>query len=245
MSTSLKVVNIANAAERLKEPFQLLRLTQIDDLAVDVYLCQGAVVWHRHIDEDELFITYNGIMTLETEWGTVTLRPWEMALVPKGVGHRSLSAWPSTVLLLRPTLLTDRKNGDRRLYVLPDEAHLRKISLIGSGEWPGMPFRPRILLEIEDFSLRLLRCLGRGPWIEPRSGDTLLLVQQGTLLLESEEEQLPLMSGELVRVPKHTGHRLVTGTVAMVLELVREEPPQLTTTMSSGWDYDYNGDDEI
>jgi len=227
------VINIARAAKRLKEPFQMLRLAQIDDLAVDVYLCQGAVAWHRHTDEDELFMTYSGLMTLETEWGTVTLRPWEMALVPKGVGHRSLSAWPSEVLLVRPALLADRKNGDRRLYGLPGEARLRKTSLIGSGEWPGMPFRPQFLLRIEDFDLRLLRCLGRGPWIEPRSGDTLLLVQRGALLLESEEEQWPLMGGELIRVPKHTGHRLVTDTVAMVLELVREEPRQLTAALNS------------
>ena len=238
MSIPLKVISIAGATKRLKGPFQMLRLAQVDDLAVDIYLCQGAVAWHRHTDEDELFMTYSGLMTLETEWGTVTLRPWEMALVPKGVGHRSLSAWPSTVLLMRPTLLADRKNGDRRLYALPEEATLRKTSLIGSGEWPGMPFRPQFLLQIEDFSLRLLRCLGQGPWVEPRPGDTLLLVQQGTLLLESEEEQLPLMGGELICVPKHTGHRLVAGTVAMVLELVREEPRQLTTIMAGEWAWD-------
>jgi len=187
MSSPLKVVNIASATKRLKEPFEILRLAQIDDLAVEVYLCQGAVAWHRHTDEDELFITFSGLMTLETEWGTVTLRPWEMAVVPKGVGHRSLSAWPSMVLLIRPVLLADRKNGDRRLFALPGQARLQKTSLIGSGEWPGLPFRPQLLLRIEDFSLHLLRCLGRGPW--------------------------------------------------MVLELVREEPTQWTTTLADEWSF--------
>lgn len=238
MSVPFQVVSIAQATKRLKKPFQLLRLLQVDDLALDVYLCEGAVAWHRHTDEDELFMTYSGLMTLESEWGTVSLRPWEMALVPKGVGHRSLSAWPSVVLLMRSVLLADRKNGDRRLYGLPGETPLRKTSLIGSLEWPGMPFRPQFLLKIEDFSLRLLRCVGRGPWIEPRSGDTLLLVQQGTVLLESDEGQRPLMGGEMLRVPKHTRHRLLTDAIAVVLELVREEPRQPTLVTADEWTLD-------
>ncbi|MDH7486090.1 MAG: hypothetical protein QHJ81_07405 [Anaerolineae bacterium] len=238
MPSSLQAVNIARAAKRLEKPFQLLRLLQVDDLAVDVYLCEGAVAWHRHTDEDELFMTYSGLMTLETEWGTVSLRPWELALVPKGVGHRSLSVWPSVVLVMRPVLLTDRKDGDRRLYGLPGETPLRKTSLIGAAEWPGMPFRPQFLLKIEDFSLRLLRCVGRGPWIEPRTGDTLLLVQQGTALLESEEGHLPLLGGELARVPKHLAHRLVSDTLALVLEWVCEEPRQQTLATADEWALD-------
>lgn len=226
MATPLAVVNIAREADRLKKPFQMLRLERIDDLAIDVYLCKGAVAWHRHVDEDELFMTFSGLMTLESEWGTVTLRPWEMALVPKGVGHRSLAAWPSSVLLVRPVALEDKKNGHRRLFGVPGEDRLRKTSLVGSLEWPGMPFRPQFLLQVEGFALRLLRCVGQGPWNERRRGDTLLLVQRGTLLLESEEQQAPLMSGELVRVPKHRQYRLTTDSVATVLELVRDQRKQ-------------------
>jgi len=223
MSSPLAVVNIASQADRLKKPFQMVRLEQVDDLAIDVYLCKGAVAWHRHVDEDELFMTFSGLMTLESEWGMVTLRPWEMALVPKGVGHRSLAPWPSSVLLVRPVALEDKKNGHHRLFGLPGENRLRSTSLVGSLEWPGMPFRPQFLLHIEGFALRLLRCVGQGPWNDPRPGDTLLLVQQGTLLLESENEQVPIASGELVRVPKQRQYRLTTDSVATVLELVRDQ----------------------
>jgi mannose-6-phosphate isomerase-like protein (cupin superfamily) len=222
MPTSLAVINLDREAERLVRPFQVLRLERIDDLAAELFLCQGAVAWHRHVDGDELFMPCSGSMILESERGTVTLRPWEMVLVPKGVGHRSISAWASAVLLVRPVALQDRKNGHRRLYGLPTEARLRKTSLVGSREWPGMPYRPQFLVQIEDYALRLLRCVGRGPWIGPRPGDTLLLAQQGTLLLESEDQQVPLMGGELVRVPKHRSHRLTADTVSVVLELVRD-----------------------
>jgi len=230
MSTPLAVVNIAREAERLKKPFQVLRLEQVDDLAIEVYLCQGVVAWHRHVDEDELFMTFSGLMTLESEWGTVTLRPWEMALVPKGIRHRSLAAWPSLVLLVRPVVLEDKKNGHRRLFGLPGEDRLRKTSLVGSLEWPGMPFRPQFLLQVEGFALRLLRCVGQGPWNEQRPGDALLMVQHGTLLLESGDQQASLVSGELVRVPKHRQYRLTTDSIATVLELVRDQRMQLEAT---------------
>jgi quercetin dioxygenase-like cupin family protein len=227
MSGSLAVVNVGRQVERLTRPFQVLRLEQIDDLAVDVYLCQGAMAWHRHVDEDELFLTYGGLITLESEWGTATLRPWEMALVPKGIGHRTLAAWSSAVLLLRPVELTDRKNGHRRLHGLSDQDRLRKVSLVGSAERPALPFRPQSLLEVEDFGLRLLRCVGEGPWAPPRAGDTLLLVQQGTLLVETEDSQTPLAGGELVRVPKHVAHRLTADRPTMVLEAARLRPGEL------------------
>jgi len=226
MSGPLSVVNVGRQIERLTRPFQVLRLEQNDDLAVDVYLCQGAMAWHRHVDEDELFITYSGLITLESEWGAATLRPWEMALVPKGVGHRTLAAWSSAVLLMRPVQLTDRKNGHRRLHGLADEGRLRKVSLVGSAERPAFPFRPQFLLEVEDFGLHLLRCVGQGPWADPRPGDTLLLVQQGALLVETRESQTPLAGGELVRVPKHAAFRLTADRLTMVLEVARQRPTE-------------------
>jgi mannose-6-phosphate isomerase-like protein (cupin superfamily) len=232
MPTPLAVINLARQAKRLEKPYQLLTLEHVDDLAVYITLCQRAVAWHRHVDEDELFIVYRGLVTLESEWGTVTLRPWEMALIPKGVGHRSLAAWPSVLLLTRPAALQDRKNGNRRMYALPVEGRLRKISLARSREWPGMPFRPQFLMHVEGFALRMVRCIGQGPWIQPRSGDTLLLVQEGTLLLESEGQQVPLMSGEVVKVPKHRSHRLTADMVTVVLELVRDRPERTVTAVT-------------
>ena len=233
MPTPFAVVSVAREVERLKKPFQMLRLEQVDDLAVDVYLCKGSVGWHRHVDKDELFIAYGGSVTLESEWGTVTLRPWEMVLVPKGVKHRSLAAWPSPVLLVRPVLMEDRKNGHRRLFGVLGQARLRKTSLVGSTEWPGMPFCPQFLMHVEDFELRLLRCVGQGPWVEPRAGDTLLLAQQGTLFLESDEHRTPLMGGELVRVPKGSRHRLTADKIAVVLELVRGRGREADTARSA------------
>lgn len=46
--------------------------------------------WHRNMDYDEIIICVQGGMTWETELGTVTIRPGEMVVLPRGVAHRSI-----------------------------------------------------------------------------------------------------------------------------------------------------------
>ena len=222
MLGEFEVVNIEQAAGRLQRPFQVLRLAQIDDLSVEVYLCQGAVSWHRHLDEDELFMTISGLLTLESEWGTLTLRPWDMSLVPKGVAHRTLSAMRSEVLLLRPSTLTDRKNGDRRLYGITGKSRLSKASLVGAADIPTLAHEAQFLMSVEDYAVNVLRCLGTGPNIGPRAGDTLLLIHSGTALLETDRKDIPLLAGHLVKIPKYTAYRLISDRPSIALELVRQ-----------------------
>ncbi len=55
----------------------------------------------RHTDQDELFLVYSGTISLESDWGTVILRPGELAVIPKGLGHRSSALMRSHVLLVK------------------------------------------------------------------------------------------------------------------------------------------------
>jgi mannose-6-phosphate isomerase-like protein (cupin superfamily) len=51
----------------------------------------GATNWHAHDDQDELFIIYEGRMTIEMRDGNVTLGPDDMFVVPKGKEHRPVA----------------------------------------------------------------------------------------------------------------------------------------------------------
>jgi quercetin dioxygenase-like cupin family protein len=46
--------------------------------------------WHRNMDYDEIIICVQGGMTWETELGTVTIRPGDMVVLPRGVAHRAV-----------------------------------------------------------------------------------------------------------------------------------------------------------
>lgn len=58
-----------------------------DDNYVKVAKVQGSFGWHRHPDEDELFLILRGRLCIEMRDGAVTLDAGQMFVVPKGVEH--------------------------------------------------------------------------------------------------------------------------------------------------------------
>jgi homogentisate 1,2-dioxygenase len=161
---TLEKISIPQQAARLSEPFTMIDLAQLDDLVLSVYLCQGTMPHHRHLDQDELFLVHSGTISLESDWGTAVLRPGELAVAPKGVGHRSSSLLRSLVLLLQPRLMVNRRNGDRRLFVVKGEGRLEKVSVPAVGHQIAIPFAPVTLTHLDTFAVQLLLCEEIGPW---------------------------------------------------------------------------------
>ncbi len=218
-------ISIAEQATHLAEPFTMVDLAEIDDLALSVFLCQGTLPFHRHIDQDELFLVHSGTIRVESDWGSVTLRPGDATVVPKGVGHRSSSLLRSLVLLLQPRLMITRRNGNRRLFALKDEQALQKVSVPAAGEQLAADFVPSPLIDIDTFALTLTVCEGIGPWWQADRQSSLVLCYQGQVTLESEVNRLSLHNGELAVVAKGVPYRLSSPGRAFVLGLKKHAPP--------------------
>jgi homogentisate 1,2-dioxygenase len=221
----LKKVNYAEQAARLTEPFTMVDLVQIDDLSLSVFLCEGALPMHRHLDQDELFLVHSGTVSLESDWGTAILRPGELAVVPKGLGHRSSSLLRSLVLLLQPRLIVNRRNGHRRLFAVKHEGRLEKVSVPAVGRQVAYAFRPVVLADVDTFALSVLLCQGTGPWWCTNEQNSLVLCHEGVLTAESELGQVPLQGGELVVVPKGLTYRLSSTHRALVITAQRHRQP--------------------
>jgi homogentisate 1,2-dioxygenase len=223
----LEKIDLAQEAARLSEPFTMIDLVQIDDLALSVFLCQGTLPQHRHLDQDELFLVHSGTISLESDWGTVILRPGELAVVPKGLGHRSSSLLRSLVLLLQPRLVVNRRNGNRRLFALKDAGRLEKASVPAVGRQIAVPFRPIAVAHLDTFALNLLLCQGTGPWWQTKRQSSLVLCYDGRLTLDSELGQISLQDHELVVVPREIAYRISSTSRAVVLSVERHEQPGL------------------
>ena len=226
-SDALQRISISEQAQRLSEPFTMIDLAQVDDLAVSIYLCQGTMPHHRHLDQDELFLAHSGTISLQSDWGNVILRRGELSVAPKGVGHRSSSLLRSTVLLLQPRLMVNRRNGDRRLFVLKDERRLEKVSVPAMGRQIVAPFCPVAVADVDTFALTVMRCVGTGSWQQELRQQSLVLCHDGNLTVHTEQEQVPLAASELLVVPSGTRHRLASDEGAHVLGLRRHQPPGL------------------
>ncbi|QHC50015.1 cupin domain-containing protein [Billgrantia tianxiuensis] len=62
----------------------------------------GELVWHKHENEDELFIVFKGQLTIQMHEGDVTLGPNEMFVVPKGVEHCPLAEPGTHFMMIEP-----------------------------------------------------------------------------------------------------------------------------------------------
>lgn len=90
-------------------------VAELNGQHVKVVKLKGEFVWHHHAGEDELFLVLEGTLHLEFRDRTVTLRPGEMIVVPRGVEHRPVAPEEAAVLLFEPagTLNTGNVVSDR------------------------------------------------------------------------------------------------------------------------------------
>lgn len=225
----LAKISIADYESRLTEPFTMVELARIDDLSLSLYLCQGTMPFHRHVDQDELFMVHSGAITLESAWGTAVLRPGELAVVAKGLSHRSSSPMRSLVLLLQPRLMVNRRNGDRHLFTLRDQGRLEKVSMPAVGRGLTVPFRPVVLADVDTFAVTLESCTQAGPLhgVGPLPQSGLILCSAGHVTVETEDERLPLAEWELVVVPAGVPYRLSSAAGALVMGVQRHRQPSL------------------
>ena len=75
-------------------------VAEVDDAYVKVAKIHGTLAWHRHDDEDELFLVLEGRLRIELDDGEVTLEEGELFTVPKGVRHNPVAEDECLVLLV-------------------------------------------------------------------------------------------------------------------------------------------------
>lgn len=224
---TLERLSIPEHTQRLSEPFTMVDLAQIDDLVLSVYLCQGTMPHHRHLDQDELFLVYSGTISLESDWGTAVLRPGELAVAPKGVGHRSSSLLQSLVLLLQPRLLVNRRNGDRRVFAPKSQGRLEKVNVPAVGRHIVAPFSPVIVADVDTFAVTLTLCEGTGPWLAAPRQESLILCMGGAAAVRTDENEVSLSHGELMVVPKGVSYQLSSAAQGLVIGVQRHSQPGL------------------
>ena len=75
---------------------------------------KGEFVWHKHENEDELFLVIKGKFKMEFRDKTLELNENEFIVVPKGVEHKPVAEEEVSVMLFEPktTLNTGNIKND-------------------------------------------------------------------------------------------------------------------------------------
>jgi len=83
---------------------------------------QGEFVWHKHDDEDEMFLVVQGSFRMELrDQEPVELQAGEFLIVPRGVEHRPVAEQEVAVMLFEPagTLNTGDAPANERTVLKP------------------------------------------------------------------------------------------------------------------------------
>ncbi|MEN9610765.1 MAG: hypothetical protein RLZZ628_1579 [Bacteroidota bacterium] len=63
---------------------------------------QGEFVWHKHDNEDEMFLVVEGVLKMELRDKTIEINKNEFLIVPKGTEHRPVAEKEVSVMLFEP-----------------------------------------------------------------------------------------------------------------------------------------------
>jgi dTDP-4-dehydrorhamnose 3,5-epimerase-like enzyme len=75
-------------------------LCQVNGSVVRFASIEGEYHWHKHDDDDEFFFCVEGELLIDLEDRTVSLKPKQGFVVPKGVVHRTRALQKTTILMV-------------------------------------------------------------------------------------------------------------------------------------------------
>ncbi|PHR91780.1 MAG: cupin [Robiginitomaculum sp.] len=83
--------NIPDALDALSEHWSQKTLAEANGNLFKVAKGLGATHWHKHENQDELFIIYEGRMRIEMRDRNIELGVGDIFTVPRGVEHRPVA----------------------------------------------------------------------------------------------------------------------------------------------------------
>ena len=76
---------------------------------------KGEFVWHKHDDEDEMFLVIEGVLKMELRDKTIEIHKNEFLIVPKGTEHRPVADKEVSVMLFEPASALNTGNTENEL----------------------------------------------------------------------------------------------------------------------------------
>ncbi len=108
-------VNLGEKLSLFKSHWEPKIVGELNGQHVKLVKFRGPFLWHKHDDEDEMFLVIRGEFDMEFRDRTVPLREGEFLIVPRGVEHRPVAESEAHVLLFEPasTINTGDAGGPR------------------------------------------------------------------------------------------------------------------------------------
>ena len=109
----MEQVNLREKLDTFSEHWSPRVVATMNDHDVMVVRVEGEFVWHSHPETDDFFLILDGELDIELRDRTITLRPGELYVVPKGIEHRPVARNGEVQMLLIEPRGTPNTGDDR------------------------------------------------------------------------------------------------------------------------------------
>lgn len=110
-------INISQKLSLFTDHWNPRIIAELNGQHVKLGKFQGEFVWHKHDNEDELFLVLKGSFRMELRDKTIEMNEGDMIVIPKGVEHRPVADKEVQIMLFEPasTVNTGNKSGESKL----------------------------------------------------------------------------------------------------------------------------------
>ena len=106
----MKKINISQKLAQFKDHWNPRIIGELNQQHVKIAKLKGEFIWHKHDDEDEMFLVLKGTLKIEFRDRTETIQENEIIIVPKGVEHKPIAEQEVSIMLFEPA--TTINTGD-------------------------------------------------------------------------------------------------------------------------------------
>ena len=102
LNTIMKKINISQKLAQFKDHWNPRIIGELNQQHVKIAKLKGEFIWHKHDDEDEMFLVLKGTLKIEFRDRTETIQENEIIIVPKGVEHKPIAEKEVSIMLFEP-----------------------------------------------------------------------------------------------------------------------------------------------
>jgi mannose-6-phosphate isomerase-like protein (cupin superfamily) len=95
-------INIQNKLNLFNDYWNPRVVGKLNGQLVKLVKFKGEFVWHKHDDEDEMFLVIDGEFNMELRDRTLTISKGDFIIIPKGTEHRPVANNEVHVMLFEP-----------------------------------------------------------------------------------------------------------------------------------------------
>jgi mannose-6-phosphate isomerase-like protein (cupin superfamily) len=99
---NIEKINLKEKLSQFTDHWNPRVVGELNGQYVKLAKIKGEFVWHKHDQEDELFLVIKGSFVMELRDGNIELNEGDSIIIPRGVEHRPVAVEEAHILLFEP-----------------------------------------------------------------------------------------------------------------------------------------------